>query len=231
LPPTCLACGRIVGRTRTLCAACWKDLHFLAAPQCEICGLPFEHEQPPGSLCGGCLQEPPPWQRARAALAYNAGSRRMILQFKHGDHTQAASAFADWMERAAGPLLPEADFIAPVPLHRWRLFLRCYNQSALLAQALGRRGPYQVIPDLLLRRRSTPSQGGLTAAQRQRNVAGAFALNPRWRPLVREARVLLVDDVLTSGATLGACSLTLYRGGAGAVDVLTLSRVLPAAPD
>ncbi|HLW27403.1 MAG TPA: ComF family protein [Kiloniellales bacterium] len=230
LPPRCLACGCLVRLDGTLCLPCWSALHLLAPPQCESCGLPFEHEQPPGSLCGACLREAPPWQRARAALAYDDGSKGMILRFKHADYTQAAPTFALWMERAAGSLLHEADLIVPVPLHRWRLFYRRYNQAALLAQALGKLGRKQVIPDLLLRYKRTSSQGHLSPQQRRRNVAGAFKVQPRWKPLLQEARVLLVDDVLTSGATLGACSRTLYRAGARAVDVLTLARVLRPLP-
>ena len=230
LPPRCLGCGCIVRQDRTLCTTCWNALHLLAPPQCEACGLPFEHEQPPGSLCGACLRHPLPWQRARAALAYDDGSKSMILRFKHADYTQAAATFAIWMERAAGPLLEEADIIAPVPLHRWRLFHRRYNQAALLTLALARRGRRRVIPDLLLRHKSTPSQGRLSATQRQRNVAGAFTVLPRWRSQLHGARVLLVDDVLTTGATVGACCRILDRAGAGAVDVLTLSRVLRPLP-
>lgn len=230
LPPRCLSCGCIVREARTLCIACWSKLNLLGPPQCDSCGLPFEHEQPPGTLCGACLAKPPPWQRARAALAYDEGSKPMILRFKHADYTQAAPTFALWMARAAGPLLQEADLIVPVPLHRWRLFQRRYNQAALLSQALARGAPGRMVPDLLLRQRSTPSQGRLTSRQRQRNVSGAFVVPPRWQPLLKGARVLLVDDVLTTGATAEACSRALHRSGAEAVDVLTLARVLRPRP-
>jgi len=231
LPPRCLSCGSVVIQVHSLCPTCWKGLRFLSPPQCYSCGLPFDHELPAESLCGGCLRKPPLWTRARAALAYDTGSKGMILRFKHADYTQAAITFAIWMERAAGPLLTEADIVAPVPLHRWRLFRRRYNQAALLASNLARRGGRRAIPDLLLRKRNTPSQGNLTARQRQRNVAGAFAVLPRWQPAVKDARILLVDDVFTSGATLDACSKVLYRAGAERVEVVTLARVLRPAPD
>ena len=231
LPPRCLSCGSIVARAQGLCSDCWKALHLLGEPQCDRCGLPFEYEQIAHMLCGACLKDPPSWTRARAALAYDDGSKPMILRFTHADYTQAAATFAIWMQRAAGPLLEEADIIVPVPLHRWRLFRRRYNQSALLALSLGRRAGPRVIPDLLLRKRNTPSQGSLSAKQRQRNVAGAFAVQPRWRAALKDARVLLVDDVFTTGATLEACSKTLYRGGAARVEVLTLARVLRPMPD
>ena len=149
----------------------------------------------------------------------------MILAFKHADRTEAAPSFARWMRGAAAELLAEAEVIAPVPLHRWRLLHRRYNQAALLARELGRETGAAVIGDLLQRRRNTPSQGRLSAAQRRRNVAGAFSLTPRHLARVAGRRVLLVDDVMTTGATAAACATVLRRAGARAVDVVTLARV------
>lgn len=231
LPPRCLGCGCVVAEPATLCAACWSGLRFLSDPQCRACGLPFDYDRGEAALCGACLRRPPPWERARAALAYDEASRGMILRFKHADRTDAAPAFAGWMGRAGAALLAESDLIVPVPLHRLRLFTRRYNQSALLAQALGRAGGIEVLPDLLLRRRRTPSQGRLSVLQRRRNVAGAFALHSRHTALLPGRRVLLVDDVLTSGATAAACAKVLLRGGAARVELLTLARVLRPAPD
>lgn len=231
LPPRCLGCGVEVAGDGTLCPACWQGIGFIAAPHCARCGLPFDYD-PTGEgvgnlICGACIAHPPAFDRCRSVFAYDAGSRPLVLGFKHGDRTDCAPAFAQWLARAAAALLVEPDtLIAPVPLHRWRLLKRRYNQSALLALALGRLTGRTVIPDLLVRRRATESQGGLTAKGRARNVAGAFAPHPRWRDRVKGARVLLIDDVYTTGATVGECARVLRRAGARAVDVATLARVV-----
>ncbi|MDG5495805.1 ComF family protein [Niveispirillum sp. BGYR6] len=225
LPPRCLGCGDRVGTPGTLCPTCWTAMHFIDAPFCACCGLPFDYDAGAGALCGACIAAPPQFGRARAVLSYDDASRPLILGFKHGDRTDAAPGFARWMARSGATLLAECDVIAAVPLHRWRLLRRRYNQSALLALHLGRVSGKPVVPDLLIRRRATPSQGGLTAKGRARNVAGAFAAHPRHRDRISGARVLLVDDVLTTGATVGECARVLRRAGAVGVDVLTLARV------
>jgi ComF family protein len=158
-------------------------------------------------------------------LVYDDSSRRLVLGFKHADRLEPVPAFGRWLARAGAELIEAADLIAPVPLHRWRLFRRRYNQAGLLAQALGRVADCPVAPDLLVRRRSTPSQGGLGRAGRRRNVAGAFALRPGREARVRGRRILLIDDVHTTGATLGECARVLRRAGAASVDALTLARV------
>jgi predicted amidophosphoribosyltransferase len=138
LPPRCLGCGGPVDRQGGLCPDCWGRLSFITAPHCACCGLPFDFQVEGESLCGACLAEPPPYARARAVLVYDDGSRPLLLGFKHGDRTHAARAFGLWLARAGAELLAEADLLVPVPLHRWRLFRRRYNQAALLAQAVGR---------------------------------------------------------------------------------------------
>lgn len=230
LPPRCLGCGVGVDRPGALCGRCWEQVDFLSPPMCRSCGYPFELDPGPESLCAACHAEPPAFDRARAVMAYDAGSRDLVLGFKHADRTDAAPAFAAWMARAAPDFLAAADLISPVPLHRWRLFRRRYNQAALLANALGRDSEAMVVPDLLLRRRNTPSQGHMTPAGRRRNVVGAFAVEPRRRAVLKGCRVLLVDDVMTTGATLSACARVLKRGGAVGVDVLTLARVVRPQP-
>ncbi|MDP6572672.1 MAG: ComF family protein [Rhodospirillales bacterium] len=223
LPPQCLGCGALAGAAGTLCPACWNSVAFLGAPRCDACGLPFEFAVGEDAVCAPCAAAPPDYRRARAAIAYDDASRRLVLAFKHGDRTDAAPAFARWMERAGGQLLSEADVLVPVPLHWTRLFQRRYNQAALLAQSIARLGGVAVAPGLLRRRRRTPSQGRLSLAARRRNVRGAFALAPAAR--VKGRRVLLIDDVMTSGATASACARVLARSGARSVDVLTLARV------
>lgn len=228
LPPLCLACSAPVDTQGAVCAECWTGIAFIAPPHCAACGLPFETDPGGDALCGACLAAPPDFDRARAVMRYGDVSRRLVVGFKHGDRTHAAPAFGRWLARAGVELARDADLVAPVPLHRWRLARRRFNQAALLAQALiaalpdGTAPDY--VPDLLVRRRPTPTQGGLGAAARRRNVRGAF--EPRRADgAVAGKRVLLVDDVLTTGATAGACARALKRAGASAVDVLTLARV------
>ncbi len=185
---------------------------------------------PDGAICGACAQLPPRFDRARAPLIYDDISRAMVLGFKHGDQTHATPAFAGWMARTGASLLAPDSLLVPVPLHRARLFRRRYNQAALLALALGRLTGIAVVPDLLIRRRRTPSQGTLSRDERQRNVRRAFAVRVGCAGMLAGRHVVLVDDVLTTGATAGECAATLKGAGAKAVDVLTLARVnLPQA--
>jgi ComF family protein len=229
LPPLCLGCNEIVAEPGALCVACWPAFCFIAAPHCSRCGTPFAEPIGDEAQCGACLRRPPRFRKARAALVYDDKSRRLVLPFKHGDRTDMARAYGRWMARAAGELLAEAELIAPVPLHWRRLFTRRYNQALLLARAVARDGAAQLAPDLLRRARWTGSQAGLKAEERRRNVRRAFAVHPRWREAVKDKAVLLVDDVLTTGATAEACALALQRAGARHVDVLTLARVVRPA--
>lgn len=229
LPHQCLKCGSVIGKDGALCAACWSEIAFIAPPVCRRCGYPFELEhggEGDGELCGACLRDPPPFSRARAVFRYDSASRHLVLGFKHGDRTHGTPAFGAWLARAAGPLAAEADMVAPVPLHRWRLFRRRYNQAALLAHALGTAADVACVPDLLVRVRATPSQGRLSRAQRRVNVRGAFAVAPTRKECLKGRRVLLVDDVLTTGATVASAARCLLRAGAEAVDVITLARVV-----
>ncbi|MGQ0675986.1 MAG: ComF family protein [Rhodospirillales bacterium] len=230
LPPRCLACGAIVDEPGALCAPCWAKLAFISPPVCARCGLAFElppqRESPANPVeCAACAAGPPAFDRARAALAYDDQVKSLVLRFKHADATHAAPGLARWMARAGAELLAQCDLIAPVPLHRWRLLWRRYNQAALLALGLGRLARKPAVPDLLVRRRATPSQGRLGPAQRRANVAGAFAIRRGRADAIAGKRVLLVDDVLTTGATAEECAKVLKRAGAQAVDVLTLARV------
>jgi ComF family protein len=230
LPPRCLRCGCLVDAPGTLCADCWAGLDFLAPPYCAVCGFPFEFEAQEGALCTACAARPPAFGRARAVFRYDETSRRLILTFKHGDRTDAAPAFARWLLRAGAEVLAEADLLVPVPLHWTRLFQRRYNQAALLAKSVGLATGLPVAPTVLMRRRRTPSQGGLNASARRRNVRGAFALRPAGAPRLKGRNVVLIDDVLTTGATVGECARVLRGAGANAVDVLTLARVVRPAP-
>ena len=228
LPPRCIACGERIDAAGLTCAKCWSSLTFIAPPFCECCGAPFDVTIEGQHRCASCHAAPPPYDRARSALIYDDGSRGLILGFKHSDRLHSAPAFGAWIARTGAELLEDADLIAPVPLHRWRLLKRRYNQAALIAAYAGKRAGVMHLPDLLERHRATPTQGGLSASGRTRNVAGAFRLNPRFADRVKGSRIVLVDDVLTTGATVGACAKVLKRGGAARVDVLTLARVVLA---
>jgi ComF family protein len=232
LPPLCLACGAVVAEPGALCPACWARLAFVSAPHCAICGHPFEFdplELGHGLVCGLCAAKAPPFRRARAVFRYDGASRPLVLRFKHADRLEGAPAFARWMARAGAELLAEAELIVPVPLHRWRLLARRYNQAAVLAMALARISGVVAVPDLLVRRRRTPSQGHLPREAREANVKGAFAVHPSRRAALEGRSVLLVDDVMTTGATVAECARVLMKGGAKAVDVLTLGRVVLAS--
>lgn len=226
LPPLCLSCGALVAEPGALCSSCWERVGFLGQPHCSACGHPFEVDVGEAALCGHCLAEAPQWRRARAVFRYDDASKPLVLRFKHGDRLEGAPSFARWMARAGAELVSEADVIVPVPLHRFRLLSRRYNQAALLALALGRLAGKAVEPDLLLRKRRTPVQGHMNREERRRNVKGAFVVRERKLPLIAGKTVLLIDDVLTTGATVGECARVLSKAGAAAVDVLTLGRVV-----
>lgn len=223
IPPLCFGCDEPVTQTQTLCAKCWKEIHFVAPPFCARCGAPFDLPVEEGTLCGACIEQDPVFTSARSALIYDDASKPIILKLKHADRLHPIPALANWMIRAAGSVLQEADLIIPVPLHRWRLLKRRYNQSALLAQAIGKQMGKAVCVDGLMRIRSTPSQGQFNRKQRYTNIAKAFAL--REGTDVKGKTITLVDDVLTSGATVNECSKVLLSAGAASVHVVTLARV------
>jgi ComF family protein len=224
LPPRCLSCGAIVGDVGTLCSMCWPDVEFISAPFCAACGTPLSAASNADVLlCGSCLAKHPPWRRARAVFRYKGVGRALVLAFKHGDRLDAAPTLARWLARAGAEILAEADMIVPVPLHHRRLFTRRYNQSAVLASALGKITGRKVAVDALVRVRPTPTQGGLDRSARAANVRGAIAAR---RPIrIGGRRIVVIDDVLTTGATVGVCANALLRAGAVSVDILTLARV------
>lgn len=179
-----------------------------------------------GQDCAACIAKPPPWDRARAALVYDDVSRRPVLALKRGGRRDGLSMLTGWMAAAGRDMLDSADALVPVPLHYTRLAKRGYNQAGWLAAALSRQANVPVCVDALKRVKATPSQGGLSASARKRNVAGAFEVRSRRSSRIAGKRIILVDDVLTTGATLSGCARALKKGGAVRVDVLVLARVV-----
>ena len=213
-------------------AESWADVHFLDEPCCEFCGFPFDFNMPgfanaPLASCGRCAAKKPAYDRARAAFVYNDASRSLVLRFKHGGETEGVKMFAAQMLRAGRKLIAEADIIIPVPLHRRRLAKRRFNQSALLARAISKQSGVPFDSHSLLRKRHTPSQGGQSYVGRRRNVSGAFRVSPKSN--LKGLSILLIDDVMTTGATIESCARTLKRAGARRVDAIMLSRVVKPA--
>ena len=204
----------------------WEDIQYLDEPCCDICGFPFEYAVGAGALCAGCLASPPRFTSARAAFIYDDGSRDIILSFKHGGRTENLSRFAAQLRRAGRRFLPKADFIVPVPLYRTRRIKRRYNQSVLLGRALSHITNASFETEALRRIRATESQGGQSAAGRKRNVQGAFTVVEAAKERLSGANIILIDDVMTTGATLDACASVLLRSGANRVDALCLARVI-----
>jgi ComF family protein len=227
LPPLCLNCRAAVAEPQSVCAACWNELRFLGPPHCAQCGIPFPHDLGGGVKCAACIARAPPFALARAALAYDDASRDLILGFKHADRLETTPLFGRWMAAAGREALDGADMLVPVPLHWRRLIARRYNQAAELAHALSALSGVRVDTAALTRAKPTRSQGEMPSARaRMKNVAGAFAVAKAERARIAGRKVVLVDDVLTTGATLTACTKVLLRAGAASVSFVTLARVV-----
>jgi ComF family protein len=225
LPPRCPISGELVLQNGTLDASVWQKLNFIEKPFCPHCGLPYQNHSQEGLLCGACLSEPPDFDLARAALYYDDGSRGLILAFKHADRTLLTPLLTQLLMRCVPPdSLTHADLIMPVPLHRWRLLKRRYNQAAELARVLSRKTDIPWNPHLLQRRRNTDSQGHKNKSQRRKNVRGAFTVSSQDKHHIKNKHIILLDDVYTTGATLNACCKTLRNAGAKHITVLTLAR-------
>lgn len=224
-PPRCPLCGEGLTAQLGLCAACWSDLVIPGEPSCALCQRPFSEGTTDQSICAPCLAAPPKHDGIAAGTLYNDTSRRLVLAFKHGQRI----ALAQMMARLIAARLPETGpdwLVVPVPLHRWRLWRRGFNQAALLAGEIARLRGARLVVDGLERRKQTPSLGGLGRKARARVLSGAIVINPRRTASFHGATVILVDDVLTSGATSGACVSALKRAGAKRVLVACFARVL-----
>lgn len=225
-PPQCLGCDELVTSDFGLCGPCWRDTPFIAGLVCDACGIPLPGDDSGSPVhCDDCLTLARPWAQGRAALLYKDNGRKMVLQLKHGDRLDLAKPAGAWLFRAAKPLLRPDTLIAPVPLHWLRLLRRRYNQSALLAASLARLAQLDHCPDLLVRPKRTPSQEGRDRHARFENMQDAIRVHPRRAARLQGRHVLLVDDVMTSGATLAVAADACLAAGAAQVCVLVLARV------
>lgn len=226
LPPTCLACRKPAGASGGLCPQCWQGAGFIERPYCERLGTPFTYDSGGPLISPSAFSDPPAFDRARAAMRFSDVARDLVHLLKYGDRLDLVKPFASWMSRAGDELLRDADALIPVPLHWTRLFQRRFNQSAELARAISRQRSVPVIDNVLTRIRATPPQVGLARDERAKNMHGAFSVEKSLRGEIKGKRIVLVDDVLTTGATANACARILRRAGASRVDVLTLARVV-----
>lgn len=230
VPPVCLDCRAALSDHHALCAQCWRDIAFIRAPLCERLGIPLPFDTGGPTVSAAALASPPDYDRARAATHFAGTARRLIHGLKFSDRQEVRVLLGSWMLSAAHELLGDTHLIVPVPLSRRRLFWRKFNQAAVLAHAIGRRSGLPVATAVLRRRRATRPQVGLTRAQRRANVEGAFAVSKRRRALIEGHNILLIDDVITTGATVNACARALKRAGAARVDVLAVSLVAGEVP-
>ncbi len=224
LPPRCIATDEIVGEQGSISPKYWPLLNFSEKPLCEICGQIFEFHIEDGMTCATCIDKKPHFDMARSALIYDDFSSKMILKFKHGDKQHASISFAKWMLRAGSEFINSGDIIAPVPLHRFRLFKRKFNQSGILASEIAKYIEAKPVLDLIIRQKHTPPQKGLNAEKRRKNVARAFIINPKYKDLIKGKNIIIIDDVYTSGATLNECSKLLKTGKADKIFCLTIAQ-------
>ena len=230
-PPACLACRKATAAHHALCSDCWGEMRFIERPYCERLGTPFAQDlRTPGLISPEAMADPPVFGRARAVVRYDDGpARRLVHRLKYSDRLELARAMGTWMARAGAEILGRADLIVPVPLHRFRLISRRFNQAAALAHCVSAASAVPVDTQALVRVKQTPPQVGLSRPQRAGNVQGAFSVPEEAKPKIFGTKIVLVDDVLTSGATANAAARALLRGGAKGVDVLVFARVVTSA--
>ncbi|WP_457581169.1 ComF family protein [Ensifer canadensis] len=225
-PPVCCGCGRLMGRHRAICAPCWSTLQLIERPYCEILGLPFGHDHGEGTVSPEAIADPPVFDRLRSVAIHEGIAREFVHGLKYRDRTDLAPMMAEWMVRASDGAVASADAIIPVPLHAFRLWGRKYNQAAELARAIAALSGRPYLPATLRRIRRTTKQVGLGAKAREDNVRGAFAVTESGKQGLVGKRIVLIDDVYTTGATVSAATRALKRAGVGHVTVLTFARAM-----
>lgn len=223
-PPACPGCGRLLGHQSGLCPACWQEIRFIERPYCEVLGIPFSHDLGSGIVSAEAIASPPVFGRLRSVCYFEGSARNLVHALKYRDRTELAPMLALWMVRAGRELLDDCDVIVPVPLHTFRLVARRFNQAAELAGRVARLSGRPMLADAVRRVRHTQHQVGLGRTGRAANVKGAFRITERGRADVTGKRVLLIDDVYTTGATVEAVTRVLLRAGASSVNVLTFAR-------
>lgn len=224
-PPHCIACEAATAEAFSLCVSCWNDTPFIARPYCDRLGTPFAVDYGEGLISPAAMADPPRFDRARAVALHKGTAKSLVSRLKYGERLDLAGPMARMMASAGREILGDCDLILPVPMHRARLWRRRFNQAALLANALGRETGLPVLVEGLVRRRHTPPQVGLTRAERQKNLTGAFALGPPGEMAIAGRRVVVIDDVRTTSSTLNACAHILRKAGAARIDALTFSVV------
>lgn len=233
-PPQCPGCGVPVASTSDsggdLCPDCWPELQFVTGCSCSRCGIPLPDDglgvAETSLLCDSCLRIERPWRQGRAAFVYQGTGRKLVLALKHGDRPDLAPIMSAWLSRTVQPLIRPGMIVAPVPLHMRRLLKRRYNQAALISRGVASTCGLQHLPNLLIRKRNTMPQDRRSATERFENLADAITVNPRLVGLAKGRAILLVDDVMASGATLSACATALIGAGSGPVSVAVLARAV-----
>ncbi|KKB96192.1 DNA utilization protein GntX [Candidatus Arcanobacter lacustris] len=223
-PPKCLICGSLIASMPGLCSNCWANINFISKPACAKCNLPFEYDFGEDVICGACTASKPLYHKAKSVFIYDDFSKPLLHGLKYQDKTHLAPYLASLMRIAAGDLLSYSDIIIPVPLHKKKLLSRLYNQSALLSLYLHKSTKIPFEPNLLIKHKNTKTQTGLTKKQRLSNIKGSFMINEKFIYQVKDKNIMLVDDVITTGATINACTRLLLKYGANKVNILTLAR-------
>lgn len=225
VPPTCMMCDAIVEQPGGCCSKCWGTIRFVARPYCEVLGAQFSYDMGQGAVCADAIANPPPFERARAAVLYDDPIQRLVSGLKYSDRLDVAPWIAKWMARAGRQLIEDNPIVIPVPLYKTRLLTRRFNQSAEIARTICKDKNLEYLPQALKRIRKTKQQVGLTRQERAKNVSGVFIVPPEYGAELKGKKVLLIDDVLTTGATVSSAAKALKRAGVASVDVLTFARV------
>lgn len=225
-PPCCISCGENVNESGTICHKCWGEINFISDPQCNICGFPFDFEISNNPICAACAKEKPHFSKARAVFLYDDSSKKMVTSFKYTDRIENRKAYAKWMARIGENLIADADFLIPVPIHLRKLISRKYNQAGLLAQEISKISGKKTVTNALIRKKHTIKQASLNRRIRFQNISGAFNVNDKFSTILEGKRILLIDDVITTGATADECAKILKKARVANVDVLTLAKTI-----